>query len=94
MQPAVADVVQNFTLPDSTAMAGACRVGEDVVPLVRAAGARRAEVVAVRDRADTGNTSRGTGFACEAFAPATSASMTMRTARIRISPGTELRDPS
>src|SRR3954468_13909009 len=84
MQPAVAEVVQNFTLPDSTAIAGALRSARRSFPSCAppARGAPKSSLYVTSPI--TGNTSRGTDFACEAFAPATSASMTMTTATIRI----------
>ena len=85
MQPAAADVVQNLTLPDSTATAGAFASARMSLPWCVPPARGCAEVVAVRDRADRpGRRARGTDFAGAAFAPAASASMTMTTATIRM----------
>jgi hypothetical protein len=87
MQPAAADVVQNFTVPDSTAIAGALRAARMSFPWCDPP-ARGAPKSSVYDTEPTiGNTSFGTGFADEALAPAASASMSMRAGRIRIVSG-------
>ena len=52
MQPALADVVQYFTFPGSTATAGARLSASRSFPSCVPPAARLAEVVRVRDRAD------------------------------------------